>query len=651
MVVDLCLFVLSVYANVVVSSWVFCCLYLYGVIVLNIGRYVVRICFVVLLSLGLRGGVVFAQPACLLIYNDPVGGVNNVPVNHQVTVYYQSYIPNICKSMVEMETYPGGDMVPLRIVSSREWNGVVGGRHVIWGRVVVQPKDGFIYGEGYSVIFDGKGVSNFRVSTSNYSARGHFISSRDLFLNFKNFPNVSVVTPDLVNNMFEDIVTGLIASRKNYLPDGDSKFFSNYIDDITNLKSSSAGDGSRLSDYNVMGELADIFYNFDSYQKLVSYRYGGSFGDQIIWQGLIYYLRRQFPRLFSPDAMYPVKLKKIVYSSVSPNGRPVKLSSVLIYPEGNISSHPYLVSIHHPTMPSNSAQTDGDTIDVFLGVLLASRGNVVVMSDLLGHGVTSGEMEPYLISLPVNYEYLDALEAAEQYFRENFGYDIAKLPLALVGFSQGAHDAMEFSRFMGEHGRHKLSHLMALSGPYDVHSTIMGAACVVSGSRRCSGGYAKSYIGYEGGIHQFAYKIVQAAVSYRGLHEGTMRQFFDESGNVSSLAARSFYSHGDYPILHNIAAMGSLPGSDERFNSPNLNVMLYHPEGDRIAPAQNTFDTIEFLRYPGNVLLSVKKGDCREGSLLSKFVRSFWVRFKGDILASHVVCLPYFFNDVLVELG
>ncbi|WP_139057228.1 hypothetical protein [Candidatus Ichthyocystis hellenicum] len=617
---------------------------------MNISRYVVQICFVALLYFGSGGVVNGGVPACFPLYTDPVNGVDNVPVNHQVTVYYKSDITGICKSMVEMETVLGGDNVPLNIVSSREWKGVVGGKHVIWGEVVVQPRDGFISGEVYKVVFKRNAVSSFRVG-SGYGARGRFLSSQDLVLNFRNFPNVSIVTPDLVNHMFENIITGLIALRKDHLISDNPRFFLTYANDITNLKlisvGASAGAISGRDSYPIMGELADLFYSFGYYQ---TFSYGEHVSDSLIWRGLLYYLKRQFPRLFSPGPIYPVRVKKVVYSSVSPNGLPVRLSSVLIYPEGDVGSHQYLVSIHHPTMPSGSAQTDGNTIDVFLGVLLASRGNVVLMSDLLGHGITFGETEPYLIALPVNYEYLDVLRAVEQYFRETFGDDITKLPLALVGFSQGAHDAMEFSHFVEDYSGHKVAHLMALSGSYDVHSTIMGASCVVSGSMACSGGYSASYIGYEGEIHRFAHKVVQAAASYRGLPESTMRQFFDEGGHVSSLAARAFYVNGDYPILHNIAAMGSLPGSDERFNSPNLNVKLYHMGDDRAVPAQNTVDIIEFLRRPDNVLLSVKQGDCREKSLLSKFVKNIWVRFKDGILASHVVCLPYFFNDVLDEL-
>ncbi|WP_139057227.1 hypothetical protein [Candidatus Ichthyocystis hellenicum] len=614
---------------------------------MNIGRYIFQVCSVALLCLGLSSSVVFAQdvviPTCLAIYNDPVNGVDDVPVNHQVTVYYQSDIPGICKSMVEMEMDSDGSEVPLSIVSSREWKGVVGGRHVIWGEVVVRPKNGFVSGGMYKVLFNRKVVSDFKVG-SGYGARGHFLSSQDLILNFRNFPNVSIVTPDLANNMFEDVITGLIESRRSSYSGGDySRFFP---DTGSPVAAAGAREVSSLAD-----ELAELFYSFDVYQTAAS-RGNGNSDLGLVWRGLMRYLKGQFPRLFSPDALYPVRLKKMVYSSVSPEGRPVKLSAVLIYPEGGVVRHPYVVNIHHPTMPSNSAQTDGNTVDVLLGVLLASRGDVVVMSDLLGHGITSAEIEPYFSGLPVNYEYLDAVRAAEQYFRESLGEDITKLPIALIGVSQGARDAMDFSRFVEDYGfSSRSSRLMALSGPYDVHSSIMGAACVVSGGKGCPGKYAGAYVGYDKGIHHLAYKIARAAVSYRGFPERAIKQFFDGVGRVVPLSARSFYVHGKYTILHNVAAMVSFPGSDEHFNGPNLDVRLYHPEGDRVVPVQNTVDVIGFMGYPGNVLSSLKRGDCREGSLFSWFVENVWVRYKRDGLASHVVCLPYFFNDVLVDLG
>ncbi|WP_092411157.1 hypothetical protein [Candidatus Ichthyocystis sparus] len=581
----------------------------------------------------------FAQtfPGCSFVYADPIDGIKSVPVNHHVAIYYQAQEAGLCRNAISLRSMSSEDEMKLRILSDREWTGVVGGGKVIWGEVVAEPEIGFTLGEYYSLEYNGEVASNFRISPDENVSRGRVLSVGELPLNFKNFPHQSLVTKKYVNRMFEDVLRGILSSSAAGF-EGENEFYNS---------------AERGDDSHCLGQLVDIFSNMFGYYSSYGEPKGFSAdGVGKILLGLLPYLRRQYPNLFYPNAKYDVRVKRMIYSSVSPNGEPVNLSAALIYPNNfKNSEHPFFVNIHHPTMPSSSAQSHGDTVDVFLGVLLASHGNIVVLSDLLGHGVTSGEVEPYLINLPANGEYFDAMWAAQKYFRDSLSEDISSLPMALVGISQGAHDAMEFGRFIDDMGIRRVSRVMVLAGPYNVYDSVLAVNCVVSGSLKCSDKYSESYLGYESEIHRFAYKMAQGAVSYRGLPEMLLRRFFDESNNISSEASRAFYLFGDYRGIHNISAMGSLPGSDETFNNSEMSVTLYHSARDHIIPVQNTIDTIEFLRSPRNSLGRIDFGNCRESSLISYFVQKIWVPIKGDPLASHIVCIPYFLNDVFKELS
>jgi pimeloyl-ACP methyl ester carboxylesterase len=145
-----------------------------------------------------------------------------------------------------------------------------------------------------------------------------------------------------------------------------------------------------------------------------------------------------------PPARYPVKLYRIVYSSVIPerNNRPTVASGLLAVPETGNAAMP-VVSYQHGTVFTKTAVPSHpeESMETRLTIArFAGQGYLVLAADYFGKGL-SAEPDSYLVKAATQQACLDFLFAARAVSAE---LNITMGPLFLSGWSQGGWSTMVF---------------------------------------------------------------------------------------------------------------------------------------------------------------------------------------------------------------
>ena len=184
------------------------------------------------------------------------------------------------------------------------------------------------------------------------------------------------------------------------------------------------------------------------------------------------------------DAFRPrhdVRMYAIRYRTVDTEGRATVATGAAYLPAGATEAVPLLSYQHGTTtekqdVPSNPTNAEGQLV----GLLFASGGGVVSMTDYLGLGGSPG-MHPYHHAATEASAALDALRAAKALaVRE--GIALAD-ELYLFGYSHGGHATMALHREIEERAASEFTVTASapMSGAYDLYGT--GLEVLRSGAR------------------------------------------------------------------------------------------------------------------------------------------------------------------------
>ncbi|MEY9870729.1 hypothetical protein ABH931_000183 [Streptacidiphilus sp. MAP12-33] len=259
---------------------------------------------------------------------------------------------------------------------------------------------------------------------------------------------------------------------------------------------------------------------------------------------------------------------RIVYRTVTPQGRPTTASGVLALPRGAKGALPTL-EYTHGTMPyRGDAPSVSDGPDRAVPLMFAGRGFAGVAPDYLGLGVGPGE-HPYMDVASETTASVDLLRAARTVAARHGEHLDGRL--FATGFSQGGAAAMGVGRAVqrGEAPGFRLAGLAPVSGPYDVGGQELPAAL----DGRLAPPTAAFYLAYVltawNRLHPLYHSPSEA---FRAPYDRTLAPLFD--GN-----------HTDEQIGVALAP------SPQAMLTPKFLALLKHPTG-ALASMVNTADRV-----------------------------------------------------------
>lgn len=174
-----------------------------------------------------------------------------------------------------------------------------------------------------------------------------------------------------------------------------------------------------------------------------------------------------------PGGAYDVSLQKIVYKTVTPDGRLINASGIVAYPLKPAGASSPLLSFQHATIfmdedaPSNNPSTNQALL------ALAATGYIAVMADYIGYAESGNEeVHTFVIAEGLAAAVIDMLRATRRFLASN---NIATNgQLFLTGYSEGGYATLAAQKEMEENlaGEFPITASMPAAGPYDMSSTM-----------------------------------------------------------------------------------------------------------------------------------------------------------------------------------
>lgn len=172
------------------------------------------------------------------------------------------------------------------------------------------------------------------------------------------------------------------------------------------------------------------------------------------------------------DAKYGVALYKIVYKTVTPDGRLINASGALAYPLKLSGAASPVLSFQHATLfldeeaPSNDADTDEALL------VLAGLGYITLMPDYIGYVESGNEVHTFLQAEGLAAAVIDMLRASRRFLADK---NVASNgQLFLTGYSEGGYATLAAQKEMEQNFAQEFSITasMPAAGPYDMSSTM-----------------------------------------------------------------------------------------------------------------------------------------------------------------------------------
>ncbi|MGH1438995.1 MAG: lipase family protein [Cellvibrionaceae bacterium] len=358
------------------------------------------------------------------------------------------------------------------------------------------------------------------------------------------------------------------------------------------------------------------------------------------------------PNLFNPITEYDVITQSVRYESIDPNGNKIRtLSGLIALPDisqlANFSPKDNIILLNHSTglTPSDRNITG---LWYNLAVILASRGYLVIAPDNYGLGNTSAFTETYLQAKRTGINSIDLVTSAINSGRYNdiISSTSTAKNLAIIGYSQGGHSAIAaWQEALHNHqGTLNVSNVYSGAGPYNVYETFKGIVNFVNGS--CFLGEYCRYVNDEL-VNSYAIeRILPPLLSYTntGLNEIDIT---DGDELRSEFAASFLANNQEYDQLKLLLQLNSytnISNPEASFTDPNMNLMVYHSDYDRLVAPANTREFINIINgYIGST--NDLSADCNSNNIQLLFAAS------DEVGIIHGICGAVMIDDILHRLN
>ncbi|MCL1126964.1 alpha/beta hydrolase family protein [Shewanella surugensis] len=386
-----------------------------------------------------------------------------------------------------------------------------------------------------------------------------------------------------------------------------------------------------------------------------------------------------FPYVAIPPYDQSVYTTTITYYSATPDGNTIELSAYIAFPASAVDSQLDSDEMKILSYQKYTGENVGkaDSAAQLLGNLAASNGYFVVASYYLGNGVAEEAIPAYLIEDAAATFSLDALNAFQQFYNEQYSeqtpIDITANSTTLFGYSQGGHSTIALMLRYLYQGYTNLAATWAGEGPYNLTKTMDGMmAAYFDNSDENYLNYTEyALVPYQVGFLK-GY-ILPGFREYYGLDIDDDDIFLETSllGNTvytlkPSFALAYIYTH-EYDTLKSLLFKNSLTsmsditlldsdtGNDVSLqdymidNQINFPIYLYQYEEDVLVTEGNYDDMATLLESDIINNISSSRGVCEVTSegVIAALDQKLLNLLTLDPSGAHVLCGFYMLNDFI----
>ncbi|MER0479601.1 alpha/beta hydrolase [Streptomyces sp. Edi2] len=327
-------------------------------------------------------------------------------------------------------------------------------------------------------------------------------------------------------------------------------------------------------------------------------------------------------------ARHGVAAYRLVYRTITPDGRPTTASGLLALPVGS-GRHPLPPVVHgHGTLAyRGDAPSVAEGADRAVSVLYASAGRAALAPDYLGLGTGPGH-HPYMDARSAASASLDLLRAAHS-AAPGLGVTLDRT-VSLTGFSQGGQATMELGRALGRGAdpRFRPGMLAPVGGPYDLDGSELPG--IFDG--RVAPGAAVYYLSFFLTAQNRLHPLYRdPGEVFRAPYAHRVEGFFDGShteedivkklpGRVEDLLTETWYKKLQHPSGALLEALRANDRTCDWKPGRGVRITLYTATGDRDVPIANARSCEKELAGHGTRATVVDQGaDAGHGA---SFLRS-----------------------------
>lgn len=303
-----------------------------------------------------------------------------------------------------------------------------------------------------------------------------------------------------------------------------------------------------------------------------------------------------------PGGPYSVSLHKIVYKTVTPDGRLINASGILAYPVKPAGASSPLLSFQHATIFKDEDAPSNNPGSYQALLVLAATGYIAVMADYIGYAESGNEeVHTFVLAEGLAAAVIDMLRATRQFLAAN---NIATNgQLFLTGYSEGGYATLAAQKEMEENlaSEFSITASMPAAGPYDMSATIQYMVGQPSNDNSELLGFVfKAYdywyrLNRLDSIFQAPYASV-IATYYDGTHSaGEIKSALTTNmTNLFTTGFRSeFLSSGETTIKAYL-------GVNDIYNwAPRTPTRLFHGQEDAIVPYANATTAVASMTAAG----------------------------------------------------
>lgn len=304
---------------------------------------------------------------------------------------------------------------------------------------------------------------------------------------------------------------------------------------------------------------------------------------------------------------YGVRLHRIVYKTLTPDGRLINASGVMAYPQKIGGASSPMLSFQHGTIFTDSEAPSRDSSTDAALIALAGSGFIVAMPDYIGYAASTGEIHTYVHAQGLAASVVDMLRATRQLLANNAVTTNGQL--FLTGYSEGGYATLAAQKEMEQNLpiEFPITASLPAAGPYDMLGTAQYMVGLATNPNPVFTGFVfKAYDHWYGwnrlnDIFQSPYNNI-VATYYDGSQSGSAinAELTTNSSALFSTAFRNdFLGSGEAAIKTDIAR-------NDIYNwAPSTPTRLFHGQDDTVVPYFNATTAATAMATAGSTMVTV----------------------------------------------
>lgn len=303
-----------------------------------------------------------------------------------------------------------------------------------------------------------------------------------------------------------------------------------------------------------------------------------------------------------PGGKYTVSLQKIVYKTVTPDGRLIDASGLLAYPVKPAGAASPLLSFQHATVFKDEDVPSRNPGSNQALMALAATGYIAVMADYIGYAESGNEeVHTFVHAEGLAAAVIDMLRAARRYLAAN---SIATNgQLFMTGYSEGGYATLAAQKEMEQNlaSEFSITASMPAAGPYDMSATIRYMVGQPSNDN-------PELLGFVFKAYDYWYRLNRLSSIFQPPYASVITSYYDGTRSASEIRnalttdMASLFTpdfRGDFLGSGETTFKAYLAVNDIYDWAPRTPTRLFHGQEDSIVPYTNATTAVAAMTNNG----------------------------------------------------